>query len=155
MSTRRVPGLRGSSIQLSFITFRAAGIRPYEMVLTIQRTLNKERTAVSPLQSALRAASFPQGKLLVGAEAAPIQRTALFRYVAGRQIAAPYGLSSFWRLPFNRQLNPDTRRAAGIRPYGGVPSIQRAGALLLKYQYSPRIWRCVRSILFWVLPARP
>ena len=28
---RRVPGLSGSSVQLSFITFRAAGIRPYEL----------------------------------------------------------------------------------------------------------------------------
>ena len=39
------------------------------MVPPIQRTLIEERTAVGPLQSALRAASFPQGKLLVGAAA--------------------------------------------------------------------------------------
>ena len=41
-------------------TWRAAGIRPYGLACTIQRTLNKERTAVGPLQSALRAASFPR-----------------------------------------------------------------------------------------------
>ena len=32
---RRVPGLSGLSVQLSFITFRAAGIRPYAL-----KTLN-------------------------------------------------------------------------------------------------------------------
>ena len=50
--------------QLRPITFRAADIRPYGLACTIQRALNKEPRAVSPLQSALRAASFPQGKLL-------------------------------------------------------------------------------------------
>ena len=29
LSPRRVPGLSGSSIQLTFVGFRAAGIRPY------------------------------------------------------------------------------------------------------------------------------
>ena len=31
LSPRRVPGLSGSSIQLTFVTFRAANIRPYEL----------------------------------------------------------------------------------------------------------------------------
>ena len=44
-------------------TWRAANIRPYGVVLTIQRTLNEKPTAVDPLQSGLRPASFPQGKL--------------------------------------------------------------------------------------------
>ena len=77
-------------------TRRAANIRPYELVLPIQPTLNKNPTAVSPLQSGLRPASFPQGKLLEGAPAASIQHITLFYYVAGRQIAAPYELRSFW-----------------------------------------------------------
>ena len=55
-------------------TRRAAGIRPYEMVHPIQRALSENPSAVGPLQSALRAASFPRGKLLEGAEAGTIQR---------------------------------------------------------------------------------
>ena len=31
LSPRRVPGLSGSSVQLTFVTFRAAGIRPYAL----------------------------------------------------------------------------------------------------------------------------
>ena len=50
--------------------------------------------------------------------------TAQSRYPAGRQIAAPYELRRFFRLPFNRKLRPVTLRAADIRPYGVVHSIQ-------------------------------
>ena len=31
LSPRRVPGLSGSSVQLTFVGFRAAGIRPYAL----------------------------------------------------------------------------------------------------------------------------
>ena len=41
LSPRWVPGLSGSSVQLTFVTFRAAGIRPYGLVRTIQRTAAK------------------------------------------------------------------------------------------------------------------
>ena len=56
----------------------------------------KNPTASGPLQSALRAASFPQGKLWWEPSPALIQCTALFRQIAGRQIAAPYELRNFW-----------------------------------------------------------
>ena len=57
-------------------------------------------------------------------EREPYSRTAQSRYPAGRQIAAPYELRIFFRLPFNRQLRPITLRAAGIRPYGLAVTIQ-------------------------------
>ena len=70
---------------------RAAGIRPYGLTCTIQCTLNKEPRAVSPLQSALRAASFPrEGSFWRWPQPATIQCTALFRHIAERQVAAPY-----------------------------------------------------------------
>ena len=78
-------------------TRRAANIRPYGEVLPIQLTLNKEPRAVSPLQSGLRPASFPQGKLLVGAVSCSYSMYCYRnRQVAGRQIAAPYELRNFW-----------------------------------------------------------
>ena len=69
--------MSGSSIHFTFVTFRAAGIRPYEVVPTIQLALNKNPPAAGPLQSALRAASLSQGKLLEGAEAVATQRTTI------------------------------------------------------------------------------
>ena len=47
LSPRRLPGLSGSSVQLTFVTFRAANIRPYGLARTIQPTLNKNPTAVA------------------------------------------------------------------------------------------------------------
>ena len=121
MSPRRVPGLSGLSIQLTFVGFRAAGIRPYGWVLLIHRTLLKNPTAVSPLQSALRAASFPQGKLLEGAEAGAIQRGAIeVATLWGDRLPPPTDSETFFcfhfLFPFNGQLRPGTWRAAGIRP---------------------------------------
>ena len=96
MSPRRVPGLSGSFIQLTFVTFRAANIRPYGVACTIQLTLNKERTAVA-LFSQPYGLPASQGKLLEGA-VAWCHSTGCYRNreVEGRQIADPYGLRNFW-----------------------------------------------------------
>ena len=44
LSPRWVPGLSVSSVQLTFVTFWAANIRPYGLVRTIQRTAVKTAT---------------------------------------------------------------------------------------------------------------
>ena len=82
-------------------TWRAAGIRPYGWVRTIQLALNKERTAVGPLQSALRAASFPREAF--GGAVSCSHSTGCYPSgnVEGRQIAAPYEGRGFWWVPFN------------------------------------------------------
>ena len=78
------------------MTLRAAGIRPYGWLAPIQRTLDKEPRASGPLQSALRAASFPRGKLLVVAEAGAIQRGAFeMATLRGGGLPPPTGSETF------------------------------------------------------------
>ena len=103
--------------QLNSVTLRAANIRPYGLACIIHRTLNKERTAVALFSQPYGLPASPKGSFWWWPLAASIQHTALFRQVAGRQVAAPYELRRFFRLPFNQQLRPVTLRAAGIRPY--------------------------------------
>ena len=61
-----------------------------------------------------------------GNETELYRQTAQSRYTTERQIAAPYELRRFFRLPFNRQLRPITLRAANICPYGWAAPIHRA-----------------------------
>ena len=77
---------------------------PLRMSSPIQRTHSENPRAVGPLQSALRAASFPRGKLLEGAVGC-FHSTDCYqnRDVEGRQVAAPYETSGE-AVPFSALL---------------------------------------------------
>ena len=117
LSPRRVPGLSVSSIQLTFVTFRAANIRPYGWVPPIQRTLLKNPTAVALFSQPYGLPASPKGSF--GSSGSCSYST--YRYqggdVAGRQVAAPYESGGWGQLPFTRPLRLVASWAADIRSY--------------------------------------
>ena len=119
MSPRWVPGLSGSSVQLTFVTFRAAGIRPYGLACAIQLTLNKERTAVALFSQAYGLPASPKGSFGGGCHLLPFIVLLSKPQRLGSTSCRPLRTQMVLAAPIQRGAIETVRlRAAGIRPYG-------------------------------------